>query len=122
MEILRIFKPVVVRGMEKVLEQGSPRQSRPNPCTDGASGKQGHAKLSPTDPGRAEKIANDIQQFLSSGNVRLQFQVHKATGHIVVKVVNEHSGRVIREIPEEQILDLAARIEEMAGGFFETTI
>jgi flagellar protein FlaG len=45
----------------------------------------------------------------------LKIQVHGPTGNIMVKVISEKDGRVIREIPPEEWLNLAAKMEDMAG-------
>jgi hypothetical protein len=54
-------------------------------------------------------------------NVDLQFSVHEATGEIMVTVREESTGEVIREIPPSEMLDLAARIDEMVGLLFHQT-
>lgn len=46
---------------------------------------------------------------------QLSFTVHKETEQLVVKVIDPHSNRVIREIPPEELLDLAVRLQEMLG-------
>ena len=67
----------------------------------------------------AEKIAEAIQQFVRSMDVKLNFQIHEGTGNIMVRVINEETGEVIREIPPSQVLDLAARIDKMIGALFD---
>ena len=76
------------------------------------------------EPGRvdhatAEKIAEAIQNFVSTMDVKLNFQVHDDTGTVMVRVINQESGDVIREIPPSQILDLAAKIDRMIGALFD---
>jgi uncharacterized FlaG/YvyC family protein len=36
----------------------------------------------------------------------------------MVKVISEKDGKVIREVPPEKFLDLAAKIEEFVGSLF----
>jgi len=48
-------------------------------------------------------------------NIDLSFSVHKASGRIIVTVVNEDTGEVIREIPSSELLDIAAKLEETIG-------
>ena len=55
-------------------------------------------------------------------DVNFQFSVHKATGQIIVKIIDQETRKVIREIPPEQVLDLAARIEEMIGILFNKKV
>jgi flagellar protein FlaG len=61
-------------------------------------------------------LAADIQENLKFINdVDLQFSVHKASGQVMVVVREESTGKVIREIPSREVLDLAAKIDEMVG-------
>ena len=68
----------------------------------------------------AEKIAEAIQHFVSTMDVKLNFEVHDDTGTVMVRVINQESGEVIREIPPSQVLDLAAKIDKMVGALFDT--
>ena len=66
------------------------------------------------------EVLADVQKNLNlMHNVDLQFSVHKATGEVMVTVKNESTGRVIREIPPSEVLNLAARLEQMVGLMFD---
>lgn len=53
------------------------------------------------------------------GNRRFEFSIHEQTNEIVVKVFNSETDELIREIPNEKILDMVAKICEMAGLFVD---
>ena len=75
-----------------------------------------------TDLSQVTEVVADIQKNLSMiHDVDLQFSVHEASGEIMVTVREESSGEVIREIPPSEMLDLAARLGEMVGLFFNQT-
>lgn len=48
-------------------------------------------------------------------NVDLQFSVHEGSGQLLVKVMDAATGELIREIPPSELLDLAAKLDEMIG-------
>ncbi|GMQ63295.1 flagellar protein FlaG [Vallitalea maricola] len=50
---------------------------------------------------------------------RLKFSIHEKTKQIMVKVINTEDDSVIREIPSEKILDMVAKLWEMAGIFVD---
>jgi len=52
-------------------------------------------------------------------NVDLQFSVHKASEQIMVTVIDESTGKVIREVPPIEMLELAAKMDEMVGIIFD---
>ncbi|MBI4595301.1 MAG: flagellar protein FlaG [Candidatus Tectomicrobia bacterium] len=72
--------------------------------------------------GRSEinqAMLNKIQDNIKIlHNVDLQFSVHEKTGRTMVSVVDEDTGKLIREIPPREILDLDAKIQEMMGILF----
>lgn len=48
-------------------------------------------------------------------NRRLDFRVDEETNRIVVKVIDTRTDKVIKEIPPEQLVQLAAKIQKMIG-------
>jgi uncharacterized FlaG/YvyC family protein len=48
-------------------------------------------------------------------NRRLDFEVDEDTKRVIVKVIDTKTDKVIKEIPPEQIVQLAAKIQEMIG-------
>jgi flagellar protein FlaG len=66
-----------------------------------------------------EEYLNDaIVKLRKAGdlfNRRLDFQVDKDTQRIIVKVIDTETDKVIKEIPPEQLVQLAAKIQEMVG-------
>ncbi|SMF67232.1 flagellar protein FlaG [Paenibacillus uliginis N3/975] len=45
----------------------------------------------------------------------LEFSIHEKTNAIMIKVMNKETGDLIREVPPEKILDLAAKMMEITG-------
>ncbi len=52
---------------------------------------------------------------ISGGNRRFEFSIHDKTNEIVVKVFDTDTNELIREIPNEKVLDMVAKMCEMAG-------
>ena len=48
-------------------------------------------------------------------NRRLDFEVDEETKRVIVKVIDTKTDKVIKEIPPEQLVQLAAKIQEMIG-------
>ena len=72
---------------------------------------------------RMTSLANGLQQNLKAlHNVDLNFAVHEASGQVVVVVTEEETGKVIREIPSTEMLNLATKLEEMMGLIFDRKI
>lgn len=60
--------------------------------------------------------ANKIMEI---NNRQFQFSIHEKTKHIMIKEVNIQTKEIIREIPAEKILDMVAKMCELAGLFID---
>jgi flagellar protein FlaG len=68
---------------------------------------------------KIDRIARALENFVRSVQTDLSIKVHRSTGKIMVQVISKADGKVIREIPPEGLLDLAAKMEEVAGVIFD---
>lgn len=46
---------------------------------------------------------------------KFEFSIHEETKEIMIKVIDASNNEVIREIPPEKILDMVAKMWELAG-------
>lgn len=60
----------------------------------------------------AVDFANKV---LFKNNTHLKFQIHDKTKEVMVKIINDESGEVVKEIPPEKMLDMVAKLWEIAG-------
>jgi flagellar protein FlaG len=56
-------------------------------------------------------------KVLFKNNTHLQFRIHEKTNEVMVKVIEDETGEVLREIPPEKMLDMVAKLWEIAGVF-----
>lgn len=56
-----------------------------------------------------------VNKALNPYDRKLEFSIHETTNIISVKVIDTNTDEVIREIPPEKILDMVAKLWEMAG-------
>lgn len=71
---------------------------------------------------KINRIAEAIDSYVQSMQRGLKIRVHEGTGNIMVQVTSHNGSKVIREIPPEELLDLAARMEELAGTLFDEKV
>ncbi len=62
----------------------------------------------------AEKI-DDMNSITRTINENLSFKLHDDTNRLMVQVIDVESQEIIKEMPPEEMLDLAAKIHEMVG-------
>lgn len=71
---------------------------------------------------RIERIARAMDDYLKSTQKELEIQVHEETGKIMVKIISKEDGKVVREVPPEEMLNLAARMEQMVGVLIDENV
>ena len=71
---------------------------------------------------KLEHVAEAMDSYLSSLGVNLKFQIDERTEKIQVEVREPKTDKLIRKIPADEMLELAASIEHMAGLFLDKTL
>jgi len=56
-----------------------------------------------------------INKFLEGESTHLQYEKHDVLNTMIVKIVDNTTNEVLREIPSRKILDMVAKMCEMAG-------
>lgn len=62
-----------------------------------------------------DRAVEEVNKILLDRNDRFEFRVHERTGRIMVKLVDNDTDEIIKEIPPEKILDLVASIWDLVG-------
>ena len=68
---------------------------------------------------KLKEIEKTLNNEAASLNFDLSFQVHKKSGKVLVKIIDKHSHKVIKEIPPESFLDFLSKFEETLGILFD---
>lgn len=61
-----------------------------------------------------KKAVEKVNNFLED-NVHIEYEKHDKFNTMIVKLVNNDTKEVIREIPSKKILDMVAKMCELAG-------
>jgi flagellar protein FlaG len=93
----------------------------------------GDSGIGPQPDRRAEKVEADKEDELA-GKVselnalaqqmrrELQFTIEEDSGEMVVKIIDKETNEVIRQIPQEAIVELRKRLEDAAGVIFRDSV
>ena len=122
MEALDAIKPRSIYVPEKVAaenifparEKAAKKEEAPQ-----EKPKVDSAKVQKIRQDKTEKVAETIKSYMNSMQTDLKIRVHRETGKIMVKVISKEDGRVVREVPPEELLNLAAKMEDMMGVLFD---
>lgn len=69
----------------------------------------------PIDERVVSEAAEKMNKMLEGYNRRFEYTVHEGTNDIMIRVIDETTNEVIKEIPPKKILDMIASMLEMAG-------
>ena len=73
------------------------------------------ASVPPLDTKMLEKAVKDLSEGAQNTQRSLQFSIDESSGRTVIKVIDKITQEIIRQIPEEEVLALAARLEKGNG-------
>jgi len=62
-----------------------------------------------------EKAVEKVNEFLKPVQTSIQFELHEKLDEYYVKVINNDTKEVIREIPPKKMLDMYAAMAELIG-------
>jgi uncharacterized FlaG/YvyC family protein len=65
-----------------------------------------------------EKTIQAIKDFIESNNRSLKFQVDQGSGQIIIKIISEKDGTVIKEIPVGKAIEIAENTADFSGILF----
>ena len=114
MEISKLHSEPELLGPQGAAETPAARPDRPAPEPDPSFPEVGTGQL--------DKVAKALEQFTASMGKELQFQVHEESDRIQVNVIDPRDKKIIKKIPPDEILALAASIEKTVGLFLDKTL
>jgi len=72
-----------------------------------------------TVPADLAKAVRDLQQVSDTFNTRLSFSLNEKLGQVVVKVIDNGTDKIVREIPPSELQHVYERIREVIGLLFD---
>lgn len=68
------------------------------------------------------RVVDELAKVALSFNRRLDFTIFEETNQVVVRVIDQDTNEVIRQVPPEELLKLHARIREAVALLVDETI
>ncbi len=66
-----------------------------------------------------EEVLGKIRELTEGGVYSVRFELNREVDRVVVKVVDQESGEVKRQIPAEELLNLSKNLKELRGLLFD---
>lgn len=71
---------------------------------------------------KLQNLTDAVDTYMSSLGVNLKFHIDERTDTVQVEVRDPDTQKLIRKIPADEMLDLAASIEKMVGLFLDRAL
>ena len=84
-------------------------------------GGKGDAELKTSTPAptptkeKLEQAASRVKEVLRGTTSRLEIEIDSDSNKAVIRILNGESGEIIRQIPAQELLDLAKHLDEPKG-------
>ena len=111
-EILSIIRTQAT-GSDVARQQGEANIARDNPA---------EAAARAVGPQQMEHAVGEINQALRTLATNLKFEVDDDSGRTLVKVIDQDSGEVLRQIPSEATIQIARSLDKMVGHLVDQSI
>lgn len=92
------------------------------PVAGGGESLPVRAAESPPPSARVQEALGEIRQQVQRLQRSLEFSLDEDSGRTVIKVLDTETREVIRQIPAEEVLAIASRIQSAAGLLVEDTV
>jgi flagellar protein FlaG len=113
---MRIGEVTVDSGMKvarpEAVQQDRPVVQLPRQMVDVDQPKKEAKPAPPIEVPKIESVTKQIDSFLRSIGRSINFRVDPGSGEMIVSVIDANTGEVIRQVPGEDALRLAQRIED----------
>lgn len=73
----------------------------------------------PVDKKELDKAIERLNKFLETDNVSVEYSIHPQFKDIMIKIVDKETGNTITEVPPKKILDMVAKMCQLAGIIFD---
>jgi flagellar protein FlaG len=68
-----------------------------------------------------QKALDEINQVMGAFAISVRFQIDPADQQVVIKVVDQESGKVIRQFPSEEVVRMSKALDNLKGLLFAQT-
>ena len=70
-----------------------------------------------------EKLEKVMEQLRSNlPNAEAKYDIHEGTDRIMIKLVDKETNEVIKEIPDEKLLDIIAKCQQVSGVLLDHSV
>jgi flagellar protein FlaG len=109
-----IAKPAYQQGSQSAVKVQQEPQPGLGPVNNSVVQQAEQEQTTAQDPQAVEKAVEDINDHLQTIGRDLSFSVDNDSGRTIIKVMDSETDEVIRQIPSEEVLNLAQYLQDVS--------
>lgn len=67
-----------------------------------------------------EELLQNIKALTDQGSYSVRFEMYKETNDLIINLVDQQSGEIVRQIPPKEILGMHKMLEDLRGNLLQT--
>ena len=71
---------------------------------------------------KLKAFAQGLENFMGAFGVKLKFHIHEDSGELQAEILDAGGKKVIRKVPPDELLNLAASLKEISGLFMNRSL
>ena len=80
------------------------------------------AKLDKPDAKQVQQSLDDINKVMAGFSISVQFQIDPDYKELIVKVVDQDTGKLIRQMPTEDVVKMSKAMDNLKGLLFAQSV
>ncbi len=82
---------------------------------DQGQGALGQSEKKQSAKALMEKVLRDANDMMQGSATHFEFKIHEKSGEVIVKLIEDETNQVIREIPSEKLVEIITNLQELVG-------
>jgi len=62
-----------------------------------------------------DKVIQDVNELMQDSATHFEFKIHEKSGDVIVKLIDNETDEVVREIPSEKMVEIMSNLRELVG-------
>lgn len=62
-----------------------------------------------------DKLIQDVNEMRQGSTTHFEFKIHEKSGEVIVKLIDDETDEVVKEIPSEKMVELMSNLRELVG-------
>lgn len=69
-----------------------------------------------------DEVLKEVRATLNENAANLEFSIDQDTGKTIIRVIDEHTQEVIRQIPSEELIAISRSLTKLEGKLLDTVV